>query len=122
MDYFIKATNEEALWTSLVSAGLAEKQYDPNDPLNVKPSDLGTDQEWLPTGSFSFVPKCQLDVIGVIYKPTGEMTTQGDFELPVMEALDGFHANLRGNLTEEQEAALPLIAKPNNQVRVWAGD
>lgn len=31
----------------------------------------------------------------------------------------GYHANLRGVLTDEQKAALPIIPTPANPVRVW---
>lgn len=61
-----------------------------------------------------------IDIIGVIYKPTGETTTGEDMEVPVMEALDGFHANLRGSFTETQKAKLPLIEAPATPMRVWA--
>lgn len=122
MDYFIKATDEAALWTSLEQAGLASKIFDPEDPLNVRPQDLSSDQEWMPSGAFTWVPKCQLDVIGTIYRPTGETQEIDGMSVPVMAPLDGFHANLRGELTPTQEQALPLIDKPNHPHRVWAGD
>jgi hypothetical protein len=116
-DYFLKASSEAALWESLLSAGLATKQYDPEDPLNTRPSEADT---WEPTGSFFFVPNCQLDVIGVIYKPTGELTEEEGMQVPVMAPLDGFHANLRGELSAEQIAQLPLIEAPQAPYRVWA--
>ena len=115
MDYYIKTTDETALWESLEAAGLARKEYDPEDPLNVPTAEM----DWVPTGAFKWVPLCQLDVIGTIYKVTGEREEDGRM-LPVTEALEGFHANLRGQLTEEQKAALPLIDAPATPVRVWA--
>ena len=120
MDYFIKATNEEALWTSLEACGLASKVYDPEDPLNQRPADLELGQEWVPSGAFTWQPLVQLDIIGTIFKPTGETQEVDGMSVPVMEPLEGFHANLRGDLTVEQEAALPLISAPNNPYRVWA--
>lgn len=123
MDYFIKATDEAALWTSLAAAGLAQKSFDPEDPLNVRPQDLSQDQEWVPSGAFTWQHKdCHLDIIGTIYRPTGETQEIDGMTVPVMAALDGFHANLRGELSAEQAGALPLIDKPNNPHRVWAGD
>ena len=116
MDYYIKTTDETALWESLEAAGLARKEYDPEDPLNVPNGDM----DWVPTGNFKWVPLCQLDVIGTIYVLTGETETIDGKELPVSQAIDGFHANLRGELTEEQKAALPLIDAPATPVRVWA--
>jgi hypothetical protein len=37
-----------------------------------------------------------------------------------MAPLDGFHANLRGELSAEQIAQLPLIEAPQAPYRVWA--
>lgn len=116
MDYYIKSTDESALWESLEAAGLAYKEYDREDPLNVSNGEM----DWVPTGKFTWIPKAQLDVIGTIYKPTGETEEIDGRQIPVMQAIDGFHANLRSQLTEEQKAALPLIDAPATPVRVWA--
>ena len=115
MNYYIKTTDETSLWEALESAGLATKEYDPEDPLNI-PSGL----DWVPTGAFTWVAKCQLDIIGTIHVPTGGTTEIDGRQVPVMEALEGFHANLLGQLTEEQQSALPLIDAPATPVRVWA--
>lgn len=58
-------------------------------------------------------PGYALDVIGTITRQTG------DAENLVIETLDGFHANLRGDLTDEQKALLPVIPAPGNPVRTW---
>ena len=115
MNYYIKSTDETSLWEALGAAGLATKQYDPEDPLNI-PSGLN----WVPTGEFKWVATCQLDIIGTIYKPTGQTTEIDGRQVPVMEALEGFHANLLADLTTEQQSALPLIDAPATPVRVWA--
>lgn len=117
---YLKAANEAALWEALESAGLASKQYDPEDPLNQQPEDA---KDWQPTGAFTWVKSdgYDLDVIGQIWKPTGEMLEDG----PEMEMLDGYHSNVRkwgGEFTDEQLAVLPTISKPTNPVRTWAGD
>jgi hypothetical protein len=61
------------------------------------------------------------DPIGVISRPTGELDAQGN---QVMEALEGWHANLRLTeaLTATQEAILEpvLIPQPTNPMRTWA--
>jgi hypothetical protein len=114
MNYYIKTTDETSLWEALETAGLAQKRYDNEDPLNI-PSGL----DWVPTGAFTWVAKCQLDIIGTIYVPTGTQEVDGK-EMPVMEAIEGFHANLLADLTEEQKSALPLIDAPATPVRVWA--
>jgi beta-glucanase (GH16 family) len=119
--HYIKAADEANLWDSLEAAGLATKQYDPEDPANIAPEGA---EDFTPSGEFTWVKAdgYDLDIIGVIYKPTEEVDEEGN---PVMEELDGYHANIRkwdGDFTEEQLAALPLIVPPNKPVRIWAGD
>jgi hypothetical protein len=122
--YYIKASDEQALWSALWEAGLALKDWDETDPLNQAPELAPDNVEWEPTGKFSWFKAdgYDLDIIGVIYKPTEEVDEEGN---PVMEELEGYHANIRkwdGDFTEEQLAALPLIVPPNKPVRIWAGD
>lgn len=123
--YYIKATDEQALWTALEAADLAVKDYDPEDPLNSRPDDLEMDAEWDgPSGAYEWRSLTNmLDIIGTMYTETGNMLTDEDGnEYPEMEAMDGFHANLREELTEEQEAELPTIEAPATPYRIWAGD
>lgn len=116
MDYYLKSTDEESLWEALESAGLAYKQYDREDALNKPTGDFN----WVPTGAFDWVAKTQLDIIGTIYVPTGETTEENGIPIQVTEAIEGFHANLRDQLTEEQQSLLPLIDAPATPTRVWA--
>jgi hypothetical protein len=116
MNYYIKTTDETSLWLELESAGLTYKEYDREDPLNTPSGE----REWVPTGAFTWVAKCQLDIIGTIYKPTGETEEVNGMTIEVMEALEGFHANLLADLTTEQQSLLPLIDAPATPVRVWA--
>lgn len=116
MDYYLKSTDEAALWAALESAGLATKQYDHEDPLNTPNGEM----DWVPTGAFTWVSKTQLDIIGTIHVPTGETSEFEGRSYEVMEALDGFHANVRDQLTEEQQSLLPLIDAPPTPSRVWA--
>jgi hypothetical protein len=117
MNYYLQAQSEEALFAALESAGVMNKVYDPEDPANQRPDDA---EEWEPSGEYDLYPKAgvDLDVIGTIFKPTGETDEEGN---PVMQALAGFHANIRG-ITAEQAAQLPTIAAPTTPMRVWAGD
>jgi hypothetical protein len=108
MNYYLQAQSEEALFAALESAGLYQKVYSEFDEDGIPVGDY----EWSRVGQYD------LDVIGTIYKPTGETDEEGS---PVMEALNGYHANIRG-ITDEQAALLPTIAKPNSPVRMWAGD
>ena len=123
--YYLKATDEQALWVALEAADLAVRDYDPEDPLNSRPDSLGENEEWSgPSGAYewrSLSP--MLDIIGTMYRETGNMLTTDDGnEYPETEAMTGFHANLREDLTAEQEAALPTIAAPATPYRIWAGD
>ena len=118
MDYHLKATDQEALWTALISAGVVEL---------VEQQIIGEGEE-LVTETVRQVKRGQnLDVIGVIWKPTGETITvksidDTDMEVPEMAPIEGFHANLRGGLTEEQIATLGsmIIEAPATPYRVWA--
>jgi hypothetical protein len=120
--YYLKAVDEQSLWEALEVAGLAHKQYDPEDPLNQPPET--TDEAWEPTGAYDWVQDVEmLDVIGVMYSKTGNMLTDAEgFEYPEMVAQEGYHANLRADLTDEQAAALPTITAPTTPMRIWAGD
>ena len=123
--YYLKATSEADLWTALEAAGLAHKQYDPEDPLNVAPDDLGPEDTWDgPSGAYEWIADTpMLDIIGTMYRETGNMLTDGEgMEYPEMEAVDGYHANLREELTDEQVALLPTIDAPTVPYRKWAGD
>lgn len=65
------------------------------------------------------VPKyTAIDVIGTIYKPTGEMVTTEDGELvPEMAAIPGFHVNVR-HKTEAPELQ-QFAVTPNTPTRNW---
>jgi hypothetical protein len=123
--YYLKATDEQALWTALEAADLAVKDYDPEDPLNSRPDDLGIEEEWDgPSGAYEWRSlSSMLDIIGTMYRETGNMLTTDDgMEYPETEAIDGYHANLREVLTDAQEAALPTVTAPATPQRKWAGD
>lgn len=111
-DYYLKFNNKQELWNTLLSLGLAIE----TDNM-VSDGASGYDKERIATG-------IALDIIGTIYKPTGNMVTStteaGEIVFPEVAAIDGFHANIRGSLTDEQIAALPLIEKPTTPYRVWA--
>lgn len=59
-----------------------------------------------------------IDIIGTIYKPTGAVETVEDMEVPVMEAIEGYHVNIRadGVCPELEEYSVT----PTNPRRVWA--
>ena len=61
-----------------------------------------------------------IDIIGAIYKPTGEVTVVDGVEVPVMADVGGFHVNVRNS--SPTDALDAYVVVPNNPVRKWAGD
>ena len=98
IDFHLRASDEAAMTAALLTAGVTE---------------LFGETVRVASGY-------ALDVIGTIYKPTGFFTEVDGMQIPVMAAMEGYHANLRGELTAEQIAALPIIVAPARPVRVWA--
>lgn len=121
MDYYLKAETEQALWDALLEAQAAIT-YD------VKNEDGAViDTRYVPAPGYS------IDIIGTIYKPTGNMVQQqgpgnATIEVPEMAPLDGFHANLRGPADlapkveyiyytpTEEERADPTFVPPEPEV------
>jgi hypothetical protein len=60
-----------------------------------------------------------IDTIGVIYKPTGEMLMGEDGEYPEMAPIEGWHVNVRLVEGEDAEALEPFEVSPETPVRVW---
>jgi hypothetical protein len=123
--YYLKTTDETELYRSLESAGLATRDYDPEDPNNIRPDDLDPEQEWEPTGAFTYRfagPRgSALDIIGTIYEETGNILTDEDgVEYPETVPIDGFHANLLA--PSEYTGDLPEVeVPPATPHRIFAG-
>jgi hypothetical protein len=67
------------------------------------------------------VPKyAAVDVIGVIYKPTGKMlkAKKGEEPMPEMAPLEGWHVNVRH--TDEAPELAPYQVFPVTPARMWA--
>ena len=67
------------------------------------------------------VPKyAAVDVIGVIYKPTGKMlkAKKGEEPAPEMAPVEGWHANVRHSDEAPELAAFQVF--PETPVRGWA--
>lgn len=104
-NYYLKFVDHADLEDTLVSAGIRTME-----------SVFGTNR-LVPNAAIA------LDIIGIIHKPTGIMlTTEDGLQYPEMIPIDGYHANLKADLIEEQEALLPLIPAPTTPYRVWAGE
>ena len=103
MDIYLKAKSEAALYKALEAAGVVTQ---------------GEDGYSVTDGH-----KYALDVVGKVYKPTGEIIEQDGVESPVMAAVPGYHANLRvidaSNFDAELLAEV-TINPPNNPARGWA--
>jgi len=121
MIYYLKTDNEQTLWEVLESKNLARKEYDPEDALNIPPEDYDYEQgEFVKTGKYNWVPQCELDIIGTIYKESGTMLTDEEGnKYPEMIAIDGFHANIK---TDKIVEGLPTIEAPTTPYRKWFGD
>lgn len=95
-DYFLRANTREQIDQALINADLLTVVDD--EPITS--------------------PEVIIDYVGTIHRPSGELD-EGDS--PIMEPVEGYHVNLRGNLTQEQIDALPIIDAPNNPQRIFAG-
>lgn len=74
------------------------------------------DEEGLLTSGVGY----DFDVIGVIFKSTGEVVVDDDgCTWPSMEAIDGWHVNWLGELPEALQSY--TLEEPNNPYRVFAG-
>ena len=58
------------------------------------------------------------DIIGAIYRPTGNTLTDDEgFEYPEQAALEGYHVNIRAEAPIEELETYRVY--PNSPVRVW---
>ena len=122
MNYYLKATNEQAMWEALETANLAKKEYDMEDALNNPPEDYDyeTDGKFVKTGAYDWVALCTLDVIGTIYQKSGNTLTDDEGnDYPEMIAVTGFHANLK---TDKDVTGLPTVDAPATPYRKWLGE
>lgn len=61
-----------------------------------------------------------IDLVGVIHKPTGETLDADDGPMPELAPLDGWHVNLAGPVPHNLKPF--VINPPSAPVRVFAGD
>ena len=62
-------------------------------------------------------PGHSIDIIGVIYKPTGKMLTSEEGSFPEMAAVPGWHVNVRG---PEDATLAEYHVEVATPVRAWA--
>lgn len=101
-DYYCKFDSESAANTALVAAGVMQ---------------AAVDMDGQPNG-FAATNGASVDVIGEIYKPTGNTVTTDMGERPEMAAIPGWHVNVRSST--EIEALKQYDVAPDTPVRVWA--
>jgi hypothetical protein len=111
--------------------------YDPFDPFNEVPmytdfflrfdteaeanAALFTEQTYVQDDVVEtvLVPKyAAVDVVGVIYKPTGNVLKTDEGEVPEMAPLDGWHVNVRH--TDEAPELEAFRVFPVTPARMWA--
>ena len=102
-DLYLKAADATALYDVLEAAGVVTEG----------------DHGWHVTDGHKYA----LDVIGEVYKPTGETIQTDDGEQNVLRNVGGFHANLRvidASSFDADKIASITIETPANPVRAWA--
>lgn len=117
--YYLKTSTEQEMMDALVAAGLYAKDYDPDDALNQRPQDA--EMDWQPSGAFEYIKKLKdIILIGTLYDEASTTVDEDGFEVVTLEALDGYHANVRGDLSQEQIDALPIIDAPKTPRNIWS--
>jgi hypothetical protein len=113
-DLYLKADSEDALMDALIDAGIYLDQDE------VTETDEDGNVIIVQPEAKGLISGVIIDIIGTIFKPTGETGEDANGEYEIVEPIDGFHANLRGAFTEEQKSKLPLIEAPSTPTRIWA--
>lgn len=74
---------------------------------------------WMIEGAWpTYIGRVAVDVVGIIYRPTGEAQQSEGGGAPVFEPLPGWHINLSERVAELQQYE---IAPPVTPERVFAG-
>lgn len=92
-------TADEAAWTALYRATLAQQDAD---------------------GAWQPKPGVQIDVLGTVYRDTGTTTVVNGVTVPVMQASAGYHVNV---IADDIPAALyPYLVNPVMPKRIMFGN
>lgn len=97
-DLYLRATDESTMASALLAAGFSH------------------DAE---TGVF-YEASSAIDVIGDIYRPTGEVTLIDGESVPVFEKILGYHVNVRTTSPALVAALDVLRTYPETPIRKWA--
>lgn len=67
------------------------------------------------------IPKyTAIDVIGIIYKPSGNLIQSEEGEFPEMIPLEGWYVNVRVTPEEDVSVLVPYRIEPSTPSRIWA--
>jgi hypothetical protein len=109
IDYYLKFTDEaeanSVLYTKVPTAW-SDSVLDDEPPVAT---------EWMDKPNYD-----NIDILGAIYNPTGDIETIDGNEIPVMVALEGYHVNIRHSAEAPELDAYAVT--PTNPRRIWAGD
>ena len=115
-DYRLQLPDEATWWAAADSCGWVKYEYEPQTvELGQEPAPPVVKRKWLDTNGRDF------DVIGTIYKPTGNMIQQGDLQTPEIAAVEGYHVNVRLHHDIIPEQVVAYIRTPTTPARTWAG-
>ena len=66
------------------------------------------------------IPKyTAIDIIGIIYKPSGNLIQSEEGEFPEMIPLEGWHVNVRVTPEEDVSVLVPYRIEPSTPSRIW---
>jgi hypothetical protein len=115
-DYRLQLPDEAAWWAAADACGWVKYEYESQMiEIGQEPPEPIVKNKWLDTSERDF------DIIGTIYKPTGNTIEQEGIEIQEMTAINGYHVNIRLHNTELPESMAQYVVIPNNPVRTWAG-
>jgi len=121
IDYYIKM-NAEADMPTVLAAFYQQDTVTETDPETGEETVTPVGEPYLVTATHDYA----IDVVGTIYKATGNMLTDDDGnEYPEMAPLDGWHVNLR-LVTDAMQAEADALAdyvvdpEPVTPARVWS--
>ena len=67
------------------------------------------------------IPKyTAIDIVGIIYKPSGNMIQSEEGEFPEMIPIEGWHVNVRVTPEEDVSVLVPYRIEPSTPSRIWA--
>ena len=118
-DFYLKLTNEAAM-PSVLSSFYTQDTETTVDEETGEETTTNVGDPYLVSNSSDYA----IDVVGTLYEPTGATLTDDDgMEYPEMQAMTGWHVNIRlvGDAVRETVEALDTShgVTPEAPMRVW---